>query len=333
MSHPHRTSDDASPLTVHATGQSTCHDEHGEAIPCPGSGQDAETRPGLAWPEPRFTIDGPTAQDRLTGLSWAMNPVEADFPLPWSEAFDAVDAMNHNAFGGREDWRLPGRRELHSLIGFDARKPALPAGHPFGRIFLGWYWTRTTFAGSAEHAWRVHLEGGRMFYGRKSEDSLIWPVAGESAVLPASGRTTLFDPAGRDAVHGRALPQPRFAAEGDAVRDHLTGLLWAGRADLCGAVSWTEALARVAELDAADPDRSWSLPTIRELESLVDASQAFPALAEGHPFTDVGEAYWSSTSSSFEYDWAMNLYLHKGAVGVGFKAGDPFLVWPVSRDG
>ncbi|WP_461208349.1 Lcl C-terminal domain-containing protein [Desulfocurvus sp. DL9XJH121] len=319
-------------LPVLSTGQSACFDERGASLPCAGSGQDAEAAPGLAWPEPRFEARDGSVLDRLTGLVWSANPAPLEFPLTWAESLDGVDALNRAAHAGRTDWRMPGKLELHSLVSFATRKPALPPGHPFGSVFLGWYWTSTTFAGGEAHAWRVHMEGGRMFYGRKSEYSLLWPVAGESPVLAASGQTRTLDPLGRDAQRGRPLPEPRFTPLGDAVRDNLTGLVWLRRADLCGPVSWAGALARVRELDARDPQRSWSLPTIRELESLTDASRAFPALADGHPFTHPGEAYWSSTTSGFEHDWAMALYLHKGAVGVGFKTGEPFLAWPVSRD-
>jgi hypothetical protein len=45
------------------------------------------------------------------------------------------------------------------------------------------------------------------------------------------------------------------------------------------------------------------------------------------------EAYWSSTTSAFEPDWCMALYMHKGAVGVGQKKDENFSVWAVSREG
>jgi hypothetical protein len=77
----------------------------------------------------------------------------------------------------------------------------------------------------------------------------------------------------------------------------------------------------------------WRLPNINELESLVDASAHTPALPLDHPFTGLNDGYWSSTTSFFEPDWAYVLYLNKGAVGVGFKPGAEFYVWPVrSRD-
>lgn len=63
-------------------------------------------------------------------------------------------------------------------------------------------------------------------------------------------------------------------------------------------------------------------------------SQHTPALPEQHPFTALQEAYWSSTTSMFEPDWAWVLYLNKGATGVGYKPGRTFHVWVVrSQEG
>ena len=74
----------------------------------------------------------------------------------------------------------------------------------------------------------------------------------------------------------------------------------------------------------------WHLPSINALESLVDCSRHSPALPDKHPFIEVQEVYWSSTTSYFETDWAWALYLNKGATGVGFKREKGFHLWPVA---
>jgi len=48
----------------------------------------------------------------------------------------------------------------------------------------------------------------------------------------------------------------------------------------------------------------------------VDCAAHRPALPSGHPFADVQDIYWSSTTSLFELDWAWALYLEKGATVV-----------------
>jgi hypothetical protein len=54
------------------------------------------------------------------------------------------------------------------------------------------------------------------------------------------------------------------------------------------------------------------------------------SLASPHPFVDVQDIYWSSTTSLFEPDWAWALYLEKGATGVGQKRYAHFSVWAVA---
>lgn len=331
------------------TGQRLCYDTRGQEVPCPGSGQDAAEAPGVPWPEPRFEVAREdSVRDRLTGLEWTRKANFLEWPADWPAAFDLVGRMNEEAFAGRRDWRLPNRRELRSLISHQTRDPALPRPHPFTDVFLGWYWTSTTAVINPAFAWYVHMEGGRMFYGGKREEKLVWPVRGEgNGVLPVTGQTTCFDSAG-DRVNcagtrqdgalrkGAPWPEPRFRPDGDAVLDRLTGIAWTRSADLAGRwTTWHEAFDVVARLNEGEPrNRStWRLPTINELESLVDASRHSPALPADHPFRDVQEAYWSSTSSAFEPDWSMAIYMHKGAVGVGQKKDENFSVWAVCRDG
>lgn len=106
--------------------------------------------------------------------------------------------------------------------------------------------------------------------------------------------------------------------------DILTGLLWGRSADLGGPVAWEEALRAVPP--------GWRLPNINELESLIDCAHYAPALPRSHPFTDIRDVYWSSTTSAFEPDWAWALDLDKGAVGVGQKREARFFVWLVAEE-
>lgn len=96
-------------------------------------------------------------------------------------------------------------------------------------------------------------------------------------------------------------------------------------------MTWHEALAAVAHLNA-ETDAGWRLPNINELESLTDCAAANPALPQDHPFAQVRDVYWSSTTSLYEPDWAWALYLDKGAVGVGQKSQARFQVWPVRKN-
>lgn len=328
------------------TGQRTCHDARGREVPCSGSGQDAESKRGVPWPEPRFEARGGVVLDRLTGLVWTRDANPRGFPVTWMEALDFVARMNIERAFGFSDWRLPNRRELRSLMSHQAKDPALPEGHPFDNVFLGWYWTSTTSAVNTAYAWYVHMEGARMFYGGKEQFYLLWPVRGAgNGALPATGQRLCHGPDGsrvecRDTGQDGELrmgvpwPEPRFQLEGDGVLDRLTGLTWLRNADPSGGpVTWEEALSFVRRLGRNRAGgRRWRLPNINELESLVDAGSHSPALPSGHAFESVRDGYWSCTTSMFEPDWAWALYLDKGAVGVGQKWGRTFHLWPVSGE-
>ncbi len=327
------------------TGQRLCYDAEGREIPCQGTGQDGELARGLPWPDPRFRADGEVVTDRLTGLVWTRSANAAELPLAWAEAFGFVSGMNRAGTFGFNDWRLPNRRELRSLVSHQTRRPALPGGHPFRDVFQSWYWSSTTAVFSPAHAWYLHLEGARMFYGHKEQAYLVWPVRGPgNGLVPETGQRWCYGGRGTpipcsgtgqdgDLRCGKRWPESRYLPVADEVRDALTGLSWLRQADWTrGPVTWEDALASVAELNARGKSGGWRLPNINELESLVDCGSHSPALPGGGGFEEVRSDYWSATTSAFEPDWAWALYLDKGAVGVGQKGGRYFHVWPV-RDG
>lgn len=324
-----------------ATGQNACYDSRGNTIPCARSGQDAASQTGTPWPVPRFQHTADSIIDRLTGLEWWHDASEAGFPLNWDEAFEFIAGMNQNARGGHADWRLPNRRELHSLIDYGRHRPSLPADLPASNVFQSWYWTSTTAAIHPTHAWYVDLAGGRLFYGGKDQSYMVWPVRGHASAQAATGQNRCFDSrgacincagTGQDGGirSGREWPQPRFASTPEGTLDRLTGLIWHPQGRVGEFVNWDEALACVQALNNALQTRqSWRLPNINELESLVDADHHRPALPATHPFAHSEEVYWSSTTSVYEPDWAWALYLDKGALGVGHKPFARFAVWPV----
>ncbi len=326
------------------TGQKQCYNEQGARISCQGSGQDGDLQIGALWPEPRFAASSETVLDQLAGLVWSRDANLNHFPCTWAEAFARLRDLNEENLGGFSDWRLPNRRELRSLMDYQQKKPPLPAEHPFTNIFLYWYWTSTTAAIHPAYAWAVHLEGARMFYNKKEQEAMFWPVRGQgNGVLAATGQESCWDSRGKqiegqgsgqdgDLRCGAPWPRPRFSDENDLVHDRLTGLHWfRDPGVLTRELTWQQALDLVVELNSSQylGRTDWHLPTINELESLIDAEQHTPALSADHPFIGLRNGYWSSTTSFFETDWAWVLYLDKGACGVGYKPDPTFSAWPV----
>ncbi len=123
--------------------------------------------------------------------------------------------------------------------------------------------------------------------------------------LPATGQQTSYA-AGDDASlkKGVAWPATRFTVQNGTVTDNLTGLVWLQNAGCFSPAIFATALTDVNQLATgtcglADGSKAgdWHLPSINELESIIDVSAANPALSAGNPFTNVSDAiYWSSTS-------------------------------------
>jgi hypothetical protein len=80
----------------------------------------------------------------------------------------------------------------------------------------------------------------------------------------------------------------------EAVLDKETGLVWEKQPNSNQITTFLDAFT-TGEATIGGR-RGWRLPTIEELESLIDPSQSNPALPPGHPFAiNSNDIFWSST--------------------------------------
>ncbi len=295
----------------------------------------------------RFHKTNHTVLDYRTGLMWSMDASPGEFPMTWAEAFEFVGNLNRQGYEGYNDWRLPNRRELFSLVSHDRINPCVPAGHPFENIFHGYYWSATTCARLPDQAWYVHLGGAKVYRGMKYASYMVWPVRTRENLpveVIATGQNKCYDEhgsmidcAGVPCQHasvqsGIKWPEPRFTVRNEIAIDRLTGLTWT--IDACRSqdlVTWEQAWEIIRQMNIHEVfgHGCWRVPHVRELESLVDMGTHSPALVSGHPFVNVNNFYWSGTTSMFEQRYAWTLYTKDGAVGVGFKRDPEFALWPV----
>jgi pimeloyl-ACP methyl ester carboxylesterase len=142
-----------------------------------------------------------------------------------------------------------------------------------------------------------------------------------------------------DLERGVVWPGPRFTDNGNGtVTDHLTGLIWLKNANCAGYMTWNNALSFCNNLSSGSYGLSdgsgsgdWRLPNRKELLSLIDYSRYYPALPQGHPFTNVqSSGYWSATTNgAFDTNFAWIVNMGYGYVYYDGKAVSSFYVWPV----
>jgi hypothetical protein len=140
-------------------------------------------------------------------------------------------------------------------------------------------------------------------------------------------------------------------SDNDSMTDTLTGLVWKKDANLCRQVSWDDALVCVAKLGAG-----WRLPTIQELHSLCNWSNAdstgvpqdrsycngkaaiVASLLGKVGFKNLkSQYYWSSTTNwspvtndSMPDDTAWVIHMYAGYVGYSSTHNYfEHYVWPV----
>ena len=358
----------AGTVNLPKTGQVTCYDPAGNVIPCKGTGQDGEIRAGMEWPEPRFKDNGDgTVTDNLTGLMWLKN-ANCFGSMDWQQALDKVADFNANpgsySCGGYaatyNDWRLPNRKELHSLTAFSRFDPALPEEHPFSDVQVNYeYWSSTTCALHKDQACLVSMFTGAVAGGLKLYYYYlnVWAVRGGQSEplvhldilsatdfihLPKTGQTTSYA-AGDDGAlkRGMAWPEPRFKDNGDGTAtDNLTGLMWLKNANCFGKKTWQEALDAVADLNA-NPGaytycgytatyNDWALPNVNEPESLINAEEPDSGIwLNGQGFVNVQSyIYWSSTTYAGRTDHAWAVLMSPCGVGRNAKTKG-YYVWPV----
>jgi hypothetical protein len=265
---------------------------------------------GPAWPE--WPMPAPTT---LTGV-----PDDPERSLPNPASYDTtspdvvVDNVTHLVWqrvvstdartyaqaasycaaldlDGRKDWRLPSRIELVSLIDWDRARlgsidPAFP-DHPLQTM-----WACTSGPSNPLIAWSVDFNNGSLDITKKTSSLLARCVSGSRSSTP---------------------PPARYEIEADGtVTDVKTPLTW--QATLAPTdLSWGDGYDYCQWLGPG-----WRLPTVREIETLVDETQVHSAV-DPAAFPDRPEgSYW--TSSGFNSDFTLQWSVALGFGNTGWNA-------------
>ncbi len=238
-----------------------------------GKGQDVlpgERDGGTGDESSREEDAGPAAsQELVRDLEWAMWPLPSVTPASGDYAVTAGTVLDERTrlvwqrqsssattrdgaraacealvLEGADDWRLPTRIELLSLVSY-GRSPPTVNVVAFPSASGGVFWSTTPDPRTPDEGWGVDFDRA---------ESALDAIATAHRVR---------------CVRGLPDPRPKPRGEGDLVIDPRTGLTWQRTVGTAAPVTWTDALLACQQAKTSGR-MGWRLPTVRELESLVD---------------------------------------------------------------
>jgi hypothetical protein len=204
--------------------------------------------------------------DRVTHLMWQRQVPAGG--LEWDQAGAYCACLQ---LGGHDDWRLPTRIELVSLVDYTRSFPAIDP-QAFPDTPGEWFWTSTERADDRDSAWFVYFENGYSHHHQKDE--------------PNYRARCVRDV---DAPVGGA----RYAAVAGGIKDMRTGLTW--QVQLDGQLRTWDAAKAHCQAMSTPAGGSWRLPSMKELQTLVDDSLAEPSIDPMFGDTPL-EPFWSASA-------------------------------------
>jgi len=140
-------------------------------------------------PDSRYTDHGNgTVTDNQTGLMWKQcsegltttsTPCDTDSvaSYSWQDALTQAQTVNSSGFAGYNDWRLPNRNELASLVERRCYRPAINATL-FPATRGSYYWSSSPYADNSGNAWGVHFYHGYVNSSGKGDAFYVRLVRG-----------------------------------------------------------------------------------------------------------------------------------------------------------
>ena len=272
---------------------------------------------GLIWETK--TVDG-TIHDRNNTYTWydsnpATNGGDAGAYNNGTNTENFIKSLNDAHYGGYSDWRMPTAKELVSIVNYNIPEPGptIDTGY-FLNTVSSFYWSSTTFAFSANHAWNLWFSHGYVASGfflnnYKDGSYYIRAVRGGQPGHLVIG--SFYDMDSGPINDATTSTDGYTDNSNGTVTDTSTGLLWQ-QVGSSSKMTWEVALTYCEGLNLAGYT-DWRLPTNKELRSLVDYSRYNPAINTTYFPGTVSSYYWSSTTLASHTN---------GTWGVPFGYGD-----------
>ncbi len=277
----------------------------------------ATTGPWPDWPMPNIGAGLPhpasydtsttgVVRDRVTGLMWERVGDGHEDTAPEASAY-----CRRLTLGGCAYWRLPTRIELVSLLDPAVDDPLFIDDKAFPLTAAYDYWTSSLAAATPSEEWVVNFGFGATRHGNVMSRARYRCVAGALATTPGPG-----------------APPSRYVASNGVVVDTRTTLAWQERPD--GTLrKWPEADQYCKTLTLAGAS-AWRLPSMKELQTIVDESRAHPAaetaVFAGTPASPFWTSSYDKNGALGPANSAWQVDFDEGATKSGFVDTDMALV-------
>ena len=215
-----------------------------------------------------------TVTDKVTGLMWER--------FASASTYKQADAAAYCA-GKGSGWRLPTRLELVSLVDFTVPSPGPTINQAFSGTPGTVFWTSSPVVGNPSSMWGVFFDIGYTDFDDVSD-------LGRARCVSAIGAAT------------KCYPIRYQVKTPGEVYDAATGLTW--QQDVDGnSYPWSEAKAYCSGLSAG-----WRLPSMTELQSIVDDTGSSPTIDPSAFPNPPGTVFWTSSPVAGDsiYAWGVD---------------------------
>jgi hypothetical protein len=253
----------------------------------------------LAHPQSYTDLGNGAVRDNVTCLVWEKaNPATQG---TWQASSDRCAALGTSSYAGFNDWRLPTRMEMASLMDQTLGRTGY-ASPPFtttsGAYATGSYWWETIQGiNGANLAWG---------YGANGMTSNAYSLAGTNFVT----RCVRGNGTGEAPSELAVEPANHYTVVNGETTDNYTGLVWqSGFSPTL--MAWADAPAYCTSL-SLNGHTGFRVPTLGELSSTVNEARvgnavvlsAFPGTPNG--CKDPKYWFWAAESQSATADWGLS---------------------------
>ena len=113
-----------------------------------------------------FSKVGNIVTDSSTKLQWQDDAVGST--MTWQSAIDHCEAL---VLDTHEDWRLPNKNELISIVDYSKNNSSIDSH--FQNIISSYYWSSTSYARYTNNAWYVYFGNGYTYYNNKNDSNYV----------------------------------------------------------------------------------------------------------------------------------------------------------------